>query len=98
MTLAYESPEVDILSRGPRNIHTQHLVDGKLIIHAYGFVGIIECLCSMAVSFWHMQRKGVPFSALWLKYGNLDPQYDPDRVQQVVNQASSVYFVNLVVM
>ncbi|TGZ77486.1 calcium ATPase [Ascodesmis nigricans] len=98
MTLAYESPESDILSRGPRNIHTDHLVDWRLILHAYGTVGVIECLCSMAVSFWHMDRRGVPFSALSLKYGSLGPKYDADHVQKVINEASSIYFVNLVVM
>jgi sodium/potassium-transporting ATPase subunit alpha len=35
---------------------------------------------------------------MWLKYGSLDPKYDPDYVTQVVNEASSVYFVTLVVM
>lgn len=50
------------------------------------------------MAFWYMQRKGVPFSALWLKYGNLDPKYDPNYVTAVTNEASSIYFVTLVVM
>lgn len=50
------------------------------------------------MAFWHMQRKGVPFTALWLKFGDLDHQYDPDYVTAVANEASSVYFVTLVIM
>jgi sodium/potassium-transporting ATPase subunit alpha len=98
MIMAYESPESDILTRGPRKIRSQHLVDRRLLFHAYGFVGILECTCSMTMSFWHMQRRGLPFSAIWLRYGNLDPQYSQEFVTQVVNEGSSVYFVTLVVM
>jgi sodium/potassium-transporting ATPase subunit alpha len=33
-----------------------------------------------------------------MKYGVMDPKYDPNYVTQVANEASSIYFVNLVVM
>lgn len=33
-----------------------------------------------------------------LRYGSMDPKYDPDYVTQVANEASSIYFVNLVFM
>ena len=45
-----------------------------------------------------MTQRGVPFSALWLRFGDLPPQYDADYVAAVTNEASSVYFVTLVVM
>jgi sodium/potassium-transporting ATPase subunit alpha len=98
MTLAYEKPEMDTLTRKPRNNRTEHLVDGKLIFHAYFCIGLIECVCSMAMSFWYMQRRGLPFSALWLHYGNLDSKYSTAFVTETVNRGSSVYFVTLVVM
>ena len=44
------------------------------------------------------QRRGIPFSAMVLKFGNMGPQYDPDYVAEITNKASSIYFVNLVVM
>jgi hypothetical protein len=46
----------------------------------------------------YMERKGVPFTALWLKFGVYDPQYDTDYINEVANTASSIYFVNLVIM
>lgn len=61
-------------------------------------MGPIECTCSMVMSFWHMQRRGLPFSAIWLRYGDLDPKYSADFVTQVVNEGSSIYFITLVVM
>lgn len=33
-----------------------------------------------------------------LKFNNMDPKYDPAYVTQVANEASSIYFVNLVIM
>lgn len=98
MTLAYEKPESDILTRGPRNTKKDHLADGKLLLHAYITVGFLECVSSMSMSFWYMQRHGVPFSVLWLGYGALPPQYDPVYVAKIQNEASSIYYVTLVIM
>ncbi|KAF2867853.1 hypothetical protein BDV95DRAFT_163675 [Massariosphaeria phaeospora] len=98
ITLAYEQPESDVLTRPPRRPGKDRLVDTKLIFHAYFFVGLLQCFLSFTMSFWHMQRSGVPFTALWLKFGKYDAQYDPDFIQQKANEGSSVYFVTLVVM
>ncbi|WEW56067.1 magnesium-transporting ATPase [Emydomyces testavorans] len=98
ITLAYEKPEMDVLLRPPRNPKKDRLVDGRFILHAYGFVGVYECLLSFVMAFWYMSRRGIPFSALVLKFGNLDPKYDPAYVTKITNHASSIYFVNLVVI
>ncbi|KAI1996172.1 hypothetical protein LOZ53_001201 [Ophidiomyces ophidiicola] len=98
ITLAYEKPEMDVLLRPPRNAKKDRLVNARFILHAYGFVGIYECLLSFVMAFWYMSRRGVPFSALVLKFGNLDPKYDPAYVAKITNHASSIYFVNLVVI
>lgn len=45
-----------------------------------------------------IRRKGVPFTAMWLKFGNYDAQYDPAYITETANTASSIYFVTLVVM
>lgn len=97
MTLAYEAPEANILERGPRNVHTQHLVDGKLILQAYGFVGVMMCACSMAMGFWHFERRGIAFNELWFAFGDVKG-HEAEEVELVSRSASSVYFVTLVVM
>lgn len=33
-----------------------------------------------------------------LKFGKMDPQYDPEYVTEISNKASSIYFVNLVIL
>ncbi len=44
-------------------------------------------------SFWYLQRNGVPFSSLALKFGN----YPEALTSDLLNEAQSVYFFTLVV-
>ncbi|KAF3937610.1 hypothetical protein ABW19_dt0204145 [Dactylella cylindrospora] len=98
ITLAYEAPEADVLLRPPRNLKKDRLVDWKLLLEAYGLIGLAETLTSFAMAFWYLQRNGIPFSALWLGFGNAVPGKDADYVATKLAEASSIYFVNLVVM
>ncbi|KAK3937704.1 putative type IIC NA+/K+/H+-transporting ATPase [Diplogelasinospora grovesii] len=99
-SLAYESPEADVLLRPPRKIGVDRLVDWKLVLQAYGFVGVIETVSSFAMAFWYLERNGIPFNALWFGFGSgqLTDEISPDLYQQRLNEASSIYFVTLVVM
>ncbi|KAF2738493.1 calcium ATPase [Polyplosphaeria fusca] len=98
ITLAYEKPEADVLLRPPRNPRKDRLVDTRLIFHAYGCVGLYMCFLSFTMAFWYLQRNGVPFTALWLRFGVLDAKFDQNYVAATTNTASSIYFVTLVVM
>ncbi|KAH7381738.1 hypothetical protein BKA66DRAFT_419220 [Pyrenochaeta sp. MPI-SDFR-AT-0127] len=98
ITLAYEKPEADVLLRPPRNPRKDRLVNTRLIFHAYFVVGLLQCFCSFTMAFWYMERQGVPFTAMWLKFGDYGEGLDPDYVTEVANHASSIYFVTLVVM
>ncbi|EEB88126.1 hypothetical protein MPER_14215, partial [Moniliophthora perniciosa FA553] len=46
--------------------------------------------------YFGFERNGIPFSALWLKYGNYD--VDPVLLAEVTNKAQSIYFFNLVLI
>ena len=98
ITLAYEKPEADVLLRPPRNPRKDRLVNTRLIFHAYFVVGLIQCFCSFTMAFWYLERQGIPFTAMWLKFGDYDAQYDSDYIAEKSNTASSIYFVTLVVM
>ncbi|KAL4938740.1 hypothetical protein BDV06DRAFT_200244 [Aspergillus oleicola] len=98
IALAWEQPESDLLLRPPRDPKRDHLVDKRLLGHAYFFIGLYECFLSYVMAFWYMQRNGIPFSALVLHYGTLDAPYNAAQVSRVANAASSIYFVNLVIM
>ncbi|KAF4573612.1 hypothetical protein EYR36_008130 [Pleurotus pulmonarius] len=97
LSMVYEKPEADLLTRKPRDRKKDRLADWKLICHAYFFIGILESLTAMIAAFYFgFQKNGVPFSALWLKYGDYDG--DPDLILELTNRAQSIYFFNLVLM
>ncbi|KAI5815821.1 hypothetical protein BZA77DRAFT_73418 [Pyronema omphalodes] len=96
--IAYEQPEADVLLRPPRDIKRDRLVDWKLILHAYGFVGVLQSVSSFSMAYWHAQRRGLPFSALWLGFGNVPSDLSVAQYTEILNEASSVYFITLVVM
>jgi hypothetical protein len=48
----------------------------------------------MSRSFWYLQRNGVPFSSLALKFGN----YPEALTNDLLYEAQSVYFFTLVVV
>ncbi|KAF3920655.1 hypothetical protein ABW21_db0206468 [Orbilia brochopaga] len=98
ITLAYEAPEADVLLRPPRDLKKDKLVDWRLLLEAYGLIGLLETFTSFAMSFWYLQRKGIPFSDLWFGFGAAIPGQDPEYVQARLAEASSIYFVNLVIM
>ena len=76
--LAYEKPEADVLLRPPRNPRKDKLVDWKLMFHAYGVIGIIQTVCSFSMSYWYLERNGIPFSSLWFGFGAVPDGIDPD--------------------
>ncbi|KAM0326228.1 hypothetical protein ACHAQA_006825 [Verticillium albo-atrum] len=98
IALAYEAPEADVLVRKPRVPGKDRLVDWKLIAQAYGLVGMLETVASFAMAFWYLERHGIRFSDLWFSFGVLPESIDQEFYLQKLNEASSIYFVNLVVM
>jgi magnesium-transporting ATPase (P-type) len=96
--LAYEKPEADVLLRKPRNVKKDRLVDWKLLFHAYVFLGVQEAIASFAMAYWYCHKKGVTFSILWLGYGKYPDFLSTEYVNQVLAEASSIYFVTLVIM
>ncbi|OXV11847.1 hypothetical protein Egran_00391 [Elaphomyces granulatus] len=96
--LAYESPEADVLLRPPRRPKKDRLVNWKLMLQAYGFIGVLETVSSFAMAYWYLQRTGISFSILWLKFGVIPPDIDVNYFNARLNEASSIFFVNLVVM
>ncbi|KAJ5668722.1 hypothetical protein N7462_009792 [Penicillium macrosclerotiorum] len=98
VALAYEAPEADVLYRPPRHPTKTRLVNWKLMFHSYAIIGMIETICSFAMAFWYLQRNGIPFSDLWFKFGEIPAGVDTDYYNARVNEASSIYFINLVIM
>jgi len=98
IALAYEKPEADVLLRKPRAVGVDRLVGWKLILYSYGFIGFMETISSFAMAFWYLERNGLAFRDIWFSFGNLPSYIDPVYYAQKLNEASAIYFVNLVVM
>ncbi|CAO1624244.1 unnamed protein product [Parajaminaea phylloscopi] len=97
LSLINEKPEADLLKRKPRNVRKDRLADGKLLFHAYIFLGLPMTLMAMCMSFWYLQRSGVPFDSLFVKYGTSPLQAsDPDLYQHRINVSNAIYFMTLV--
>jgi sodium/potassium-transporting ATPase subunit alpha len=100
ISLAYEKPEANVMLQPPRDIVNDRLVDWKLLLQAYGFIGTFETALSFTMSYWYLQRKGLTFGSLWFSFGSIptpEGQTDDD-VTAHLTVASSVYFITLVVM
>lgn len=50
------------------------------------------------MAFWYLERHGLPFSIFWFGYGAVPEYMSPETYSALLNEASSVYFINLVVM
>ena len=98
ISMCFEKPEAGLLERPPRDTRKDRLVDWKLLLHAYGFLGILESLCANSMAFWYLQRQGFRFKDLVLGYGGLPASYDADAYAEAVNVAQSIYFFTLVGM
>ena len=98
IAIAFEKPESDLLAVPPRNLQEDRIADPKLLIHGFVYVGILECLPSITMAFWYLRRQGIPFSVLFLSFGSYPPPYDPAYILDKTNTASSIYFVNLVII
>ncbi|KAF8154699.1 sodium-potassium ATPase [Crassisporium funariophilum] len=94
LSLCLEEPEEGLLLRKPRNVKTDRLADWRLLLQAYGFLGILESLCASAMAFWYLQRNGVPFSEIFLGFGT----YPEELTNDLLYRAQSVYFFTLVLM
>ena len=53
-----EKPEADTMKRPPRKIE-DHLVDWRLLLHAFGFLGIIESFTAFFLFFAYFNSQGI---------------------------------------
>ncbi|XP_023312013.1 LOW QUALITY PROTEIN: sodium/potassium-transporting ATPase subunit alpha-4-like [Anoplophora glabripennis] len=64
ISLAYEKPETDIMTRHPRNPKKDKLINSKLIFLTYGQIGVIQACASYTSFFFMMGMQGFPFKSL----------------------------------
>ncbi|KAI7904029.1 uncharacterized protein BX663DRAFT_485506 [Cokeromyces recurvatus] len=102
MAMMMEKPETGLLTRPPRRPSSDRLVNSRLLLHAYGFVGLMEMLSSMFLFFLYLGINGIPPRDVFFSFSNLrSPDgykgHTADEITQMINVAQSIYFVNLVI-
>ncbi|ORX34538.1 hypothetical protein BD324DRAFT_610112 [Kockovaella imperatae] len=90
IALCFEKPESGVMTRQPRDRKKDRLIDWKLLLQAYFFMGVLESLCASGMAFWYLEKKGYKFSEIVLAYGGLPASYNVDDFNEAVNQAQSV--------
>uniref|UniRef100_A0A8D9EII8 Sodium/potassium-transporting ATPase subunit alpha n=1 Tax=Cacopsylla melanoneura TaxID=428564 RepID=A0A8D9EII8_9HEMI len=106
VSLAYEEPESDIMTREPRNPKTEPLVGRKLVTYAYFHLGILETLAGFLTYFHVMYDSGwypgdlINIRKVWESKETLEDSYGKiwsrsDRVN-LENTCQTAYFIAIV--
>ena len=99
LALVAEKPERDIMSRPPSIRSKDHLLNWKLLLHAYMFIGNFECLTGFFCFCYYWIDSGVPFYSFvqtFEKFG-IDPvtPYSRQQLIQMTFVAQSIYYCSV---
>ena len=101
LSLMLEKPEKNLLDRPPRS-KRDHLVDWRLIIQAYLFIGLMEALFSHCIFFWYLQWYGnfQPSDILFVfeKWTDGYRGYTQAQLNEFVFTGQTIVFISLVIM
>jgi len=92
LALVYEKPESKLMTLPPRRLGKDHLVDWKLLLNAYLFIGMIEAGVAFLTFFVFYASHGYDPGQVLLSFGEGD---GPPELQ---NKGQCLYFYALVVM
>ena len=96
-----EKAEKDIMHRPPAIRNKSHLLNLKLLFHAYAIIGNIECCSAFFCFFWWYHANNIPPSMLLLKYNHFEEQFSVDKQKQLayINRTGQcIYYVALCIM
>ncbi|KAI8099726.1 uncharacterized protein BX664DRAFT_355122 [Halteromyces radiatus] len=102
LAIMMEKPEAGLLNRLPRRPKKDRLVNGRLLLQAYGFIGLMEMLSSMFMFYYYLAQNGLPPGQVFLSFSAFNSPdgymgYTADQMVTLLNTAQSIYFVNLVI-
>uniref|UniRef100_A0A7S4QXK3 Cation-transporting P-type ATPase N-terminal domain-containing protein n=1 Tax=Alexandrium monilatum TaxID=311494 RepID=A0A7S4QXK3_9DINO len=99
LALVYEKPESRLMSLPPRKLGKDHLVDWKLLLNAYLFIGLIEAGVAYATFFTYYASRGKNPGDVLFTFGAPSAADDPDgEYGEMQNVGQCLYFYALVVM
>ncbi|XP_014558885.1 hypothetical protein COCVIDRAFT_14025 [Bipolaris victoriae FI3] len=102
LSLIMEREEFDLLSLPPRDTKRDHLINVKIYIQSYLFIGVMQTVCAHSMFFLYMWRHAkIPASALFFAYEKYTDGfygYSMDELNHFNTVGQCVYFVTLVIL
>ncbi|CAF3706148.1 unnamed protein product [Rotaria socialis] len=99
LAMVTEKPELDIMSRPPSIREKDHLLNAKLLFHAYALVGNFECFTAFFCYCYYWIDNGVPFYSFMFTFENfgVHPYINrtSDELVLMTNSAQSVYYCSM---
>eukprot|EP01137_Pigoraptor_chileana_P027808 Opistho-2@10843 len=108
VSLAYESAELNIMNRKPRDAATEHLVNIQTLVYSYFFMGVMETAPAIACFFYIMKENG--FDAGFVIKDSSDFTVDANTILSngvaytrseqldILREAQTAYFAAIVMM
>jgi sodium/potassium-transporting ATPase subunit alpha len=102
LALIMEREEFDLLTLPPRNAKKDHLINGRIYIQSYLFIGLMEMITAHAMFFLYMWKYArIPIGSLFFafaKYSDGFYGHTAAELMSFVNTGQCVYFVTLVML
>lgn len=102
LSLIMEQQEFDLLDLPPRNHKKDHLINIKVYIQSYLFMGVMQTVCAHSMYFlYYWKYARIPMRSLWLafeKYSDGFYGYTQDELNHFNVTGQSVYFICLVIL
>jgi len=99
LAMVTEKAERDIMSRAPSIRSKDHLLNMKLLVHAYIFVGNFECFTGFFCFCYYWIDNGVPFYSFMFTYENFGVNpvtpYSVAQLTAMTGVAQSVYYCSV---
>jgi len=99
LAMVTEKAERDIMSRPPAIRSKDHLLNLKLLIHAYLFVGSLECFTGFFCFCYYWIDSGVPFYSFMFTFENFGVNpvtpYSEEQLTAMSAVAASVYYCSV---
>ncbi|KAG6894749.1 hypothetical protein C0992_004879 [Termitomyces sp. T32_za158] len=102
ISLIMEKEEFDLLTVPPRNHKKDYLINLKIYVQAYLFIGMMETVIAHGMFFLYYWRYAhIPIGKLFLLYEKYSSDFHGYTEEQLINfqcTAQCVYFVTLVIL
>ena len=98
LSIMYEKPESDLMSRPPRNARTDRLTDWRYFVHVYAFIGPMMIFFANLMWFLYMGQQGIGINELLLAFGNWTDGYlgfSIDQLTYFQSVGQTIFYVSL---